>query len=41
MSLLTVDKEKCERDGICIEICPVSIIEFKDKYAFPTYRWWR
>ena len=36
MSLLTVDQEKCQRDGICAEVCPVSIIEFKDKDDFPT-----
>ena len=36
MSLLTVDMEKCERDGICTEVCPVEIIEIKDKEAFPT-----
>jgi nitroreductase/NAD-dependent dihydropyrimidine dehydrogenase PreA subunit len=36
MSLLTVDQEKCERDGICAEVCPAEIIEFKDKNAFPT-----
>ena len=36
MSLLTVDQEKCERDGICTEVCPAGIIEFKDKDAFPT-----
>jgi len=36
MSLLTVDREKCKRDGICAEICPMGIIEFKDKDAFPT-----
>ncbi|UCD88838.1 MAG: nitroreductase family protein [Desulfobacterales bacterium] len=35
MSLLTVDQEKCKRDGICAEVCPVRIIEFKDKDAFP------
>ncbi len=35
MSLLTVDQEKCKRDGICAEICPVRIIELKDKDAFP------
>ncbi|MBW2539711.1 MAG: 4Fe-4S binding protein, partial [Deltaproteobacteria bacterium] len=31
MSLLTVNQEKCERDGICAEVCPAAIIEFKDK----------
>jgi len=36
MSLLTVDTEKCERDGICAEVCPARIIEFKGKDAFPT-----
>ncbi|MBW2603635.1 MAG: nitroreductase family protein [Deltaproteobacteria bacterium] len=36
MSLLTVDQEKCNRDGICAEVCPVGIIEFKDKDAFPS-----
>ena len=36
MSLLTVDQEKCERDGICAEVCPVRIIEFKNKDAFPS-----
>jgi nitroreductase/NAD-dependent dihydropyrimidine dehydrogenase PreA subunit len=36
MSLLTIDQEKCERDGICAETCPAGIIEFKDKDAFPT-----
>jgi NAD-dependent dihydropyrimidine dehydrogenase PreA subunit len=36
MILLTTDQEKCERDGICAEVCPVRIIEFKDKDAFPS-----
>ena len=36
MGLLTVDQDLCRRDGICAEVCPVSIIEFKDKDAFPT-----
>jgi nitroreductase/NAD-dependent dihydropyrimidine dehydrogenase PreA subunit len=36
MSLLTVDQEKCKRDGICSEACPMGIIEFKDKDAFPS-----
>lgn len=26
MSLITVDKEKCTRDGICVEACPVSLL---------------
>jgi nitroreductase/NAD-dependent dihydropyrimidine dehydrogenase PreA subunit len=36
MGLLTVNQELCRRDGICAEVCPVGIIEFKDKDAFPT-----
>ena len=36
MSQLTADQEKCKRDGICAEVCPVGIIEFKDKDAFPS-----
>jgi nitroreductase/NAD-dependent dihydropyrimidine dehydrogenase PreA subunit len=36
MSLITADQEKCERDGICAEVCPAGIIEFKDKDSFPT-----
>ena len=36
MGLLTVDQGLCHRDGICAEVCPVGIIEFKDKDAFPT-----
>ncbi len=36
MSLLNVDPEKCNRDGICIEVCPAGIIEFKEKDACPT-----
>ncbi len=36
MSLLNVDPEKCNRDGICIEVCPAGIIEFKEKDSFPT-----
>jgi nitroreductase/NAD-dependent dihydropyrimidine dehydrogenase PreA subunit len=35
MSLLSVDQEKCKRDGICAEICPAGIIEIEGKKAFP------
>jgi nitroreductase/NAD-dependent dihydropyrimidine dehydrogenase PreA subunit len=35
MSLLSVDQEKCKRDGICAEICPAGIIEIEGKQAFP------
>jgi len=36
MTLISVDEERCKRDGICAEVCPAAIIEFKDKEAFPT-----
>jgi nitroreductase/NAD-dependent dihydropyrimidine dehydrogenase PreA subunit len=36
MELLSVDQEKCKRDGICAAVCPMSIIEIKTKEAFPT-----
>ncbi|UCE53742.1 MAG: nitroreductase family protein [Desulfobacterales bacterium] len=36
MDLLSVDQEKCKRDGICAAVCPASIIELKTKEAFPT-----
>lgn len=36
MSLLHIDREKCKRDGICIESCPLGIIEFQAKGAYPT-----
>ena len=36
MDPLTVDQKKCGRDGICIAACPMGIIEFKSKDAFPS-----
>lgn len=36
MSLFTVDPEKCAKDGICVEECPIKIIEIKDGHATPT-----
>ena len=36
MSLLTVDMEKCKRDGICNAVCLAEIVEFKDEKAFLT-----
>jgi nitroreductase/NAD-dependent dihydropyrimidine dehydrogenase PreA subunit len=36
MSLLTVDQEKCKRDGHCVAECPARIIEMKDKESFPS-----
>jgi nitroreductase/NAD-dependent dihydropyrimidine dehydrogenase PreA subunit len=36
MSLFTVDKKLCARDGICVAECPAFIIEMKTKESFPT-----
>jgi nitroreductase/NAD-dependent dihydropyrimidine dehydrogenase PreA subunit len=30
MNSIIVDKEKCRRDGICLAVCPMSIVEMKD-----------
>jgi nitroreductase/NAD-dependent dihydropyrimidine dehydrogenase PreA subunit len=35
MTLLNVDSEKCDRDGICIDVCPARIIAFKTDDGFP------
>jgi len=35
MSVLSVDPAKCARDGTCIAVCPMGIIEFKEKDAYP------
>ena len=35
MNLLTVNPDKCNRDGICADVCPVKIIYFKDKETIP------
>ncbi len=36
MTLISVDQEKCNRDGICADICPAKIIEIKNAGAYPT-----
>lgn len=35
MNLLSVDEKKCRRDGICKEVCPAEIIDFKLDDGFP------
>ena len=35
MELLSVDQEKCKRDGICAAVCPMYIIELKTKADYP------
>lgn len=36
MALLTVDPEKCARDGICVAECPARIVELVDEESFPS-----
>ena len=36
MSLFVVNQEKCKRDGICVETCPMGLIERRDDDSFPT-----
>ena len=35
MSLFTVDPDKCNRDGICVDECPIKIINLTDKESVP------
>lgn len=35
MGLLTIDKTKCKRDGLCAADCPTAIIHLKDKKSYP------
>ncbi len=35
MNLLSVNPDKCKGDGICRDVCPVKVIEFKNKDDFP------
>jgi len=36
MKLFMVDPDKCKLDGICIDECPMGIIEYKNKNSLPT-----
>ena len=36
MSLFSVDPEKCNKDGICVQVCPVRIIEQASNSDVPT-----
>ncbi|MDO9110823.1 MAG: nitroreductase family protein [Desulfatirhabdiaceae bacterium] len=35
MSLVTIDAEKCQRDGICVAECPARLLELKPGGAVP------
>ena len=36
MKSITVDPEKCNRDGICVKACPAAVIELTSKTELPT-----
>lgn len=36
MALFTIDREKCDRDGICVAECPERVIEASPEDAFPS-----
>jgi nitroreductase/NAD-dependent dihydropyrimidine dehydrogenase PreA subunit len=36
MSLLTVDRERCHRDGICADVCPALIIRLDGEDGYPS-----
>ena len=36
MSLFTIDRKKCQHDGICVAECPLRIIKMKDDSPVPT-----
>lgn len=36
MSFYTIDRNKCKADGICVEECPLGILEMKDGADAPT-----
>ena len=35
MDLITVDQERCKRDGICANVCPLKIIRIRNNDAYP------
>jgi len=36
MTLFTVDRHRCKRDGICVAECPQGVIEINDPDTFPS-----
>jgi len=41
MVLFTIDTKKCKHDGICVEECPMRILEMKDASSAPKYKYHR
>lgn len=36
MGLFIIDSDKCKRDGICVEECPIGILKMKDSTSVPS-----
>jgi NAD-dependent dihydropyrimidine dehydrogenase PreA subunit len=36
MVSVIVDKEKCDGDGVCVDICPMNCFDMVDEKAEPT-----
>jgi len=36
MSLITIDENKCLRDGICVQVCPAKVIKIRGKNPYPS-----
>jgi ferredoxin len=36
MYVVTIDPEKCEGNGECVDVCPVSILSLVDGKAVPS-----
>jgi NAD-dependent dihydropyrimidine dehydrogenase PreA subunit len=35
MPTVTVDKNKCDGDGVCVDICPMNVYELVDGKSVP------
>ena len=35
MSLLQIDRELCQRDGICADVCPALVITLAEDHGYP------
>ena len=33
MYVITIDEDKCEGDGLCVDTCPVTLFELQDGKA--------
>ena len=38
MAMLTIDRNKCKKDGICVAECPFNLISLTGEDGFPDIR---